>query len=151
MTAPGHADRMLSLGIGLPLRTDGTEPCIGRTDLFFPDMTKHAAARSAIEQAIALCGTCHRRQECLDGAIARRESVGVWGGVSMWTSKPPGPAKEPKPPKVRREPPPPKDPPRKRTPSICGTAVGHARHLERDEPPCIACRRAWIRSRRQSG
>jgi len=33
-----------------------------------------------VEFAKALCGTCPVRQACLDGALARREPWGVWGG-----------------------------------------------------------------------
>ena len=33
-----------------------------------------------IAQAKALCHTCPLRETCLEGAIRRREPVGVWGG-----------------------------------------------------------------------
>ena len=33
-----------------------------------------------IAQAKALCQTCPLREACLEGAVRRREPVGVWGG-----------------------------------------------------------------------
>ena len=33
-----------------------------------------------VAQAKALCHTCPLREPCLEGAISRREPVGVWGG-----------------------------------------------------------------------
>ena len=33
-----------------------------------------------VEFAKALCGTCPLQQECLAGALERREPWGVWGG-----------------------------------------------------------------------
>lgn len=32
------------------------------------------------DEAKALCGGCPVRQECFNGALARREEHGVWGG-----------------------------------------------------------------------
>lgn len=43
-------------------------------ELFF------AESPSDVELAKALCGTCPIREACLDGALARREPWGVWGG-----------------------------------------------------------------------
>lgn len=34
------------------------------------------------ESAKALCATCPVREPCLDGAIARNEPEGVWGGLA---------------------------------------------------------------------
>lgn len=33
-----------------------------------------------LERAKELCSACPLRQECLDGALARQEPWGVWGG-----------------------------------------------------------------------
>lgn len=43
-------------------------------DLWFAERT------ADVERAKALCRTCPIREECLDGAIARAEPWGVWGG-----------------------------------------------------------------------
>lgn len=43
-------------------------------DLFF------AESPEDIETAKALCVDCPVRSECLNGAVARREPYGVWGG-----------------------------------------------------------------------
>lgn len=44
-----------------------------------PD-TWFADTPDGVEFAKALCGTCPFKQECLEGALARREPWGVWGG-----------------------------------------------------------------------
>ncbi|UWZ37905.1 WhiB family transcriptional regulator [Dactylosporangium roseum] len=33
-------------------------------------------------RAVAVCDTCQIRQACADGALARREQWGVWGGLT---------------------------------------------------------------------
>lgn len=43
-------------------------------ELFF------AESPADVEHAKALCLDCPMRQECLDGALDRREPWGVWGG-----------------------------------------------------------------------
>jgi WhiB family transcriptional regulator, redox-sensing transcriptional regulator len=43
-------------------------------ELFF------AESPSDVELAKALCGPCPVREECLAGALERREPWGVWGG-----------------------------------------------------------------------
>jgi WhiB family transcriptional regulator, redox-sensing transcriptional regulator len=43
-------------------------------ELFF------AESPSDVELAKSLCGTCPVRSQCLEGALARREPWGVWGG-----------------------------------------------------------------------
>lgn len=43
-------------------------------DLWFAELPEE------VEQAKALCQTCPLRQECLTGALKRREPWGVWGG-----------------------------------------------------------------------
>ncbi len=50
-------------------------PCrVADPELFF------AEAPSDVEAAKALCLDCPLRQECLEGALDRREPWGVWGG-----------------------------------------------------------------------
>jgi len=44
------------------------------TDLFFSDDV------SDIQLAKAICSTCALVRPCLEGALARREPAGVWGG-----------------------------------------------------------------------
>ncbi|HTW09416.1 MAG TPA: WhiB family transcriptional regulator [Acidimicrobiales bacterium] len=44
------------------------------TALFFSDEVPH------IELAKAICSTCSLVEPCLQGALARREPAGVWGG-----------------------------------------------------------------------
>jgi WhiB family transcriptional regulator, redox-sensing transcriptional regulator len=39
-----------------------------------------AETPEGVEEAKALCRACPLRTECLDGAQARREPWGVWGG-----------------------------------------------------------------------
>jgi len=40
-----------------------------------------------IARAKAICAKCPVRQECLDGALARREPWGVWGGQMFLNGK----------------------------------------------------------------
>ena len=48
--------------------------CTDDPELFFSEST------ADVERAKALCAQCPLRHECLEGAIARREPYGVWGG-----------------------------------------------------------------------
>ena len=50
---------------------DGAATMIG---LFFSDQLDDIA------RAKAICGLCPVQQECFEGALARREPWGVWGG-----------------------------------------------------------------------
>lgn len=52
----------------LPCQLDGA------ADLFFSERP------AELEEAKQLCADCPLRRECLDGALARREPWGVWGG-----------------------------------------------------------------------
>jgi WhiB family redox-sensing transcriptional regulator len=56
-----------STSADLPCRSNDPE-------LFF------AESPADVEYAKALCGSCPLRQECLEGALERREPWGVWGG-----------------------------------------------------------------------
>jgi WhiB family transcriptional regulator, redox-sensing transcriptional regulator len=59
-----------------PEPTTSTElPCLSHDpELWFAQHPRQ------IEQAKELCGECPIREACLLGALARRESAGVWGG-----------------------------------------------------------------------
>ena len=50
--------------------------CRGRTEKFFLDKGQSPA------EAKAICAGCEVRQECLDYAIAKRETRGIWGGLT---------------------------------------------------------------------
>jgi hypothetical protein len=84
---------------------DGTEPCIGHTDLYYatPGQT---GWKQAVATAQRLCAGCHRQHECLWKARWRGEHFGVWGGVQFHIN--------PKPrhlPLLRQTHPPPRHPP----------------------------------------
>lgn len=50
-------------------------PCgVADPELFFSDNPIE------LERAKLICGPCPVREECLSGALARREPHGVWGG-----------------------------------------------------------------------
>ena len=49
-------------------------PCVGRADLYFAEQP------ADIERAKALCAPCALQAACLQGALARGEAAGVWGG-----------------------------------------------------------------------
>lgn len=55
---------------------DFTLPCQhpGTVDLWFAEQAPD------LSRARTLCGTCPLRAECLEGALARKEPWGVWGG-----------------------------------------------------------------------
>ena len=56
----------------------------GHPDLWFPD---HAGARIEAARAKAICRRCDVQPLCLDDALARNESQGVWGGVHFGQTK----------------------------------------------------------------
>src|SRR5699024_361786 len=64
------------LGSLLPADTAPSLPCQDLTtaDLWFAERT------AEVEQAKALCQSCPIKRECLEGALARQEPWGVWGG-----------------------------------------------------------------------
>ena len=50
--------------------------CRGRTEKFFLDKGQPAT------EAKEICAGCEVRQECLDHAIVKRETRGIWGGMT---------------------------------------------------------------------
>lgn len=50
--------------------------CAGQTERFFSN------AEADIDAARAICAHCSTCVKCLFMALARRESFGVWGGMS---------------------------------------------------------------------
>ncbi len=65
----------LMLELLAPFETMLDMPCTEEDpDLFF------AESPSDVELAKLVCGPCPVREECLAGALARREPHGVWGG-----------------------------------------------------------------------
>lgn len=77
-----NAERAFQAGTG-QFVADGTEPCRGRFDLYWPDR-HYSSARRKIAEAIEICAGCHRRQECGDAAEARMETDSVWGGIDFY-------------------------------------------------------------------
>ncbi|MDS1272552.1 WhiB family transcriptional regulator [Lipingzhangella sp. LS1_29] len=65
---------MLASVLQAPWLEDVEVPCRREPDLFF------AEAPTDIEAAKTLCADCPVRQQCLTGALERREPWGVWGG-----------------------------------------------------------------------
>lgn len=60
---------------GAVSNTEGEVPCRNYSpELWF------AESPTDVEQAKALCQSCPFQSVCLDGALARREPWGVWGG-----------------------------------------------------------------------
>ena len=60
------------------LCNDGTGALL---DLFFSEQLDDIATAKAI------CNTCALQESCLDGALARREPWGVWGGQLFFNGK----------------------------------------------------------------
>lgn len=77
---PSHASASTSRPRGLgappaPTSQDRVAACVGpQARWFFSDDAFQIA------QAKKLCGTCPAQEDCLAGALERREPCGVWGG-----------------------------------------------------------------------
>lgn len=71
---PGPAGRSAALTAGRRLEGRPTPCATGPEDLWF------AASPGDVEAAKALCRPCRLREPCLEGAVARAEPWGVWGG-----------------------------------------------------------------------
>ncbi len=50
-------------------------------DLFFP-VSAAGAGLAEIADAKAICARCGIRQQCLEYALATRQSHGIWGGAT---------------------------------------------------------------------
>ena len=58
----------------VPRPPSSSPPCWDAPDLWF------AESPADVETAKAFCAPCPLREQCLLGALARREPWGVWGG-----------------------------------------------------------------------
>lgn len=56
-------------------------PCTGLTEMYYSFVPED------INRARTLCLTCEHKDKCLDGAIARDEPDGVWGGFLVIRGK----------------------------------------------------------------
>ena len=75
MTTILEPEIALSALCGAVSTTDGEVPCRSyNPELWF------AESPTDVECAKALCQSCPFQSACLDGALARREPWGVWGG-----------------------------------------------------------------------
>jgi len=74
--------------VGQVPTTQGDEPCRGAVDVFYPPLAaRRTTSRRLVAIARNICADCPHQQPCLDGAIARDERHGVWGGVNFNTEK----------------------------------------------------------------
>lgn len=104
--------------------------CAGiSADLFYP---ASAGDRSTIVAAKRVCGECPVRAECLRHALETVEPHGIWGGLTEWER-----AKLPQ-----------RQTGHRHDYADCGTPRAHRAHLRRGEKPCLACRVAYARDRR---
>jgi WhiB family transcriptional regulator, redox-sensing transcriptional regulator len=51
-------------------------------DLFFPISSPAATGGSDAARALAICGSCPVRAECLEYAMATSQVHGIWGGTT---------------------------------------------------------------------
>jgi WhiB family redox-sensing transcriptional regulator len=64
-------------------RSGYSPPCRSKPKIFFPEDYYKLAEREEVEKlAKALCGRCYFANECLNYALAARETSGVWGGLT---------------------------------------------------------------------
>jgi WhiB family redox-sensing transcriptional regulator len=55
--------------------------CRGSTPtLFYPE--QHTGPYFDVREAKAICAGCLARQDCLDFALDRFETIGIWGGLT---------------------------------------------------------------------
>lgn len=116
------ASGLLPAASGLPSGLD--LPCTDDPDLFF------AEAPADLEQAKALCQGCRARINCLQGALARREHGGVWGGELLVNGR-----------IVARKRP--RGRPRKTDPAITGQAAEQRPARDRGPVPQAVAERAF--------
>ena len=100
LTAPTDTGTSARPGVVAPTQQEVSGmPLVAMLDLVPPDETVQtrsvatelpcrrfdaelwfAESPADVERAKALCGDCPLRAQCLEGAVARREPWGVWGG-----------------------------------------------------------------------
>jgi hypothetical protein len=76
--------RLIAVSVTVMDRRAAVVPCSGLTEIFFSD--RLADRRWAMRVCRELCPLI---DVCLEGATARREQYGVWGGKSFKTRRPP--------------------------------------------------------------
>ena len=59
-------------------KTNGTQPCRERPDLYDPEYQKDSRQR----QAKALCAGCPFLVECREEGLKNPQSWGIWGGLT---------------------------------------------------------------------
>jgi WhiB family redox-sensing transcriptional regulator len=118
---------------------------INPIDLARPDWMQHAACRGmdaalfmpergdidTLNQAKAVCQTCHVRLECLEYGL--EEKYGVWGGMAE-SARRKLRARRYQQTGIKHF--------RTRKPIEHGTVAGYHQHKRRREEPCESCRRA---------
>jgi hypothetical protein len=118
---------------------------INPIDLARPDWMQHAACRGmdaalfmpergdidTLNQAKAVCQTCHVRLECLEYGL--EEKYGVWGGMAE-SARRELRARRYQQTGIKHF--------RTRKPIEHGTVAGYHQHKRRREEPCESCRRA---------
>jgi len=118
---------------------------INPIDLARPDWMQHAACRGmdaalfmpergdidTLNEAKAVCQTCHVRLECLEYGL--EEKYGVWGGMAE-SARRKLRARRYQQTGIKHF--------RTRKPIEHGTVAGYHQHKRRREEPCESCRRA---------
>lgn len=96
--------------------------CAGQGHLFFSGPHETISAhRERVQAAQAICRTCPFSVRCLDEALERGESTGVWGGVEL----------DPKHGGDRRT-----------SPIVHGTTAGYSKHIRQHSKVCDECAEA---------
>lgn len=66
----------------LPGTEDGALPCHADPETWFASDSDH------LSYAAAKCDRCPIKRSCLEGALQRREPIGMWGGVVFKEGRP---------------------------------------------------------------
>ncbi|RSS59550.1 WhiB family transcriptional regulator [Streptomyces sp. WAC01280] len=124
-------------------RWDRSALCVGKpTNEFFPDPTDAEGHKAAV----AVCGLCPVREECLAAALAEEGARGVSSRYGIRGGKTPttrfhlykATAKK----RAQRRTAVPAEKPAPREPAKCGTRGGYQRHRRNGEEACPPCRQA---------
>lgn len=109
--------------------------CVGYDpELWFPTSRNRYQTRAAR----LICADCPVKQQCLTDALDNEQTFGIWGGHTADERK-----------LIRR-----RNITRRRGPDPdmikhpCGTAAAYARHRRNNETPCILCKDAHSRYKR---